>query len=590
MAPTAQPRSRLPRGAPRMQPAAAAAHTGRQPPRTLRRMRLPGRIELRFAFAFLMVTLLPLLLSTALSYAAVEQAIDIGESLYASPEIVREVELSLGVYSDLARSMKDTLKARADAIAAQEPLRAAAILRHEPSIDQELSAVSKLYPDLVSITITVPDGEGEGAGTRRIGYYHRGRPIDEATERSLEVHRALADREAPPEMTAVFAAPRARLDQIEHVSAWLQFYKNVVHDGRPKRGQGLLIASSVLIAATVLLSVSSAFWMARQLTRRINALAGAAADVGGGNLSVRVAEKGDDELTALSRAFNRMVGEVQESRARIEFLQRMGTWQEMARRLAHEIKNPLTPIQLAVQECHRRYEGENKAFRKLLDTTVEIVEEEVGTLRRLVTEFSDFARMPRADLVHGDLGDFLREQRTRLTMLEGDEEPAAGALAGVSVEWSVPERALPAAFDPIMLHRVLVNVVGNAAQAIQGGKGEGGRVRVSAEERPGVVEVDVDDDGPGVPSERREQIFDPYFTTKSEGTGLGLAIVKKVVMEHGGSIEALASPLGGARMRIRLPLAGTPASEAALSSSERPSGPAGQAGQAGQAAQPARPS
>jgi nitrogen fixation/metabolism regulation signal transduction histidine kinase len=251
----------------------------------------------------------------------------------------------------------------------------------------------------------------------------------------------------------------------------------------------------------------------------------------------------------------------------------------MARRLAHEIKNPLTPIQLAVQECHRRYQGESAAFRKLLDTTHEIVDEEVGTLRRLVSEFSGFARLPRAELGAGDLGGFLRDQQTRLTLLEGDGEgedggrDMEGLLRGVSVTWSVPEGPVKVAFDPIMFHRVLVNVVGNAAQAIRGAKPAGGQVRITLHEERGSALVDVDDDGPGVPAEHRAQIFDPYFTTKAEGTGLGLAIVKKIVVEHGGTIEALASPLGGARLRIRLPRLGTPASDAALTLTTRISRP-----------------
>ncbi len=100
---------------------------------------------------------------------------------------------------------------------------------------------------------------------------------------------------------------------------------------------------------------------------------------------------------------------MQQSRARIEYLQRIGAWQEMAQRLAHEIKNPLTPIQLAVQECHRKYGGDDPRFRALLDTTLEIVEEEVGTLRRLVGNFSSFARLPHAELREASLRDFLRE-------------------------------------------------------------------------------------------------------------------------------------------------------------------------------------
>jgi two-component system nitrogen regulation sensor histidine kinase NtrY len=294
--------------------------------------------------------------------------------------------------------------------------------------------------------------------------------------------------------------------------------------------------------------------------------------VAAGDLSVRAPVEGADELTDLARAFNRMVQEVAESRARIEFLNRMGTWQEMARRLAHEIKNPLTPIQLAVQECHRRYDGSDARFRKLLDTTLEIVEEEVGTLRRLVTEFSSFARLPRASLMEGDLTGYLGEQRDHLAMGETDDE-AAGALGNVTVQWELPSHPMPVAFDAMLMHRVLVNVVANAAQAIAGAGASSGQVRVTVRDEQTFAVIDVDDSGPGIPDQVRERIFDPYFTTKSDGNGLGLAIVKKIIVEHGGSIEASRGDLGGARMRIRLPRLGTPSSLVALAHSGRQSLP-----------------
>jgi nitrogen fixation/metabolism regulation signal transduction histidine kinase len=231
----------------------------------------------------------------------------------------------------------------------------------------------------------------------------------------------------------------------------------------------------------------------------------------------------------------------------------------MARRLAHEIKNPLTPILLAVEECHRKYPGEDPGYRRLLDTTLEIVEEEVGTLRRLVGEFSSFARLPRAELSEGDLAEWLDEQRERMSMLEdeGGETQGAEALRrAVAMRWSIPRRPMPAAFDRQMLHRVLVNVLRNAAQAILGA-GRTGTIEVHVDPEPDGWSIVVDDDGPGVRVDVRESIFDPYVTTKSDGTGIGLAIVKKIVVEHGGNVELDDSPLGGARIRIRIPRLGS---------------------------------
>jgi nitrogen fixation/metabolism regulation signal transduction histidine kinase len=291
--------------------------------------------------------------------------------------------------------------------------------------------------------------------------------------------------------------------------------------------------------------------VARGPARRVVELEVATRRVALGDLSVRVPEVGDDELGKLARAFNRMLSEVEMSRSRIEYLQRISAWQEMARRLAHEIKNPLTPIQLAVQDIHRRYDGESKEYQKLLDTTLEVVEDEVGTLRRLVSEFSDFARLPRAELEQADLAEFLQELSERPLLAEDERlrDAAPDGADAPSIGFEIEKAPAPVQIDRQMLRRVLINLVRNAAQAMKGK----GRIVVRLHRDGDAFHLDVDDDGPGVPSGMREQIFDPYVTTKTDGAGLGLSIVKKIVIEHHGSILATESPLGGARLRVRLP-------------------------------------
>jgi nitrogen fixation/metabolism regulation signal transduction histidine kinase len=555
-------------------------------------MRLPGRTERRLAFLFVLVATIPLVTAIVVARYLTNATL----FLFYNPEVVGELERSLSIYSELAQTMKAGLRAKADAIAAQEPLRAAAILRDGPSIEQELASAFRMYPDIVSITILAParnqdDPSQEPQGERPespeppesgeppdrepelvpIGHRDRGWPIDESIERKLEVLRPLDTRDNAPTLRVTFAAPRATLDNITRASDFLREYRLL---GREQRAveRWYLSAYAALVGITIPIAVLLGAFLARQVTRRINSLVHAIQDIGGGDLSIRVPIEGKDELTFLAVSFNRMLGELHESRARIEFLGRMGTWQEMARRLAHEIKNPLTPIQLAVQECHRRYDGDSKPYRKLLDTTREIVEEEVGTLRRLVSEFSNFARLPRAELHEDDFTLFLREQQEKLALAEEADE-VSPQLQGVPLSWRLPEKPIRVAFDPILLHRVLGNLIANAAQAIRLGEGRDGRIQVEAREEHGWVCLDVEDSGPGISPELRERVFDPYFTTKADGNGLGLAIVKKIIVEHGGTIEASESPLGGARLRIRLPQAGTPASLVALSHSGSQSPP-----------------
>lgn len=512
-----------------------------------------GRTERRLALAILLIAVIPLVVAIYWAGKFIDHAL----AQAFNPELGEQLDRSLEVYQELVQSIKRDFRHQAEAMAAHEPLRAAAILEHEPSIEQELEAVFRRFDRIVSLAVVNANGD-------LLAQRDRLKPFDAAHERKLEVRRPLADDDSPPELVAVFATPRARLDELERATELVRTYKEVQRQQVQAKD---LYAFAILLGLTIIIATVIGTLLARSVTRRIGALARATQAVAAGDLSVRVDEQGNDELADFASAFNRMLAEVEGSRARIEFLQRMTAWQEMARRLAHEIKNPLTPILLAVEECHRKYEGESVRFRKLLDTTLEIVEEEVGTLRRLVSEFSGFARLPRAELEPGDLGEFLREQRDRMLAISDDQEGAflrsEEHEIGVAVDIAIAEGAMPAAFDRQMLRRVLVNLVRNAAQASRE-RDEPARIEVRLEpERDGFA-IHVDDDGPGVPEAMRTSIFDPYFTTKSDGAGLGLSIVKKIVVEHGGTIDVTKSPLGGARFRVRIPKLGTPSAEAAL--------------------------
>ncbi len=532
----------------------------------------PSRTARRLTFAVLLAAVIPL---ASAIYVARSMVGSMSSQLY-NPRVGAELERSLEVYQELAKAKKESMRYEAAAIAAQEGLRAAAILKHQPSVVQELDEIFPQYPNLVSLGVTDADDNV-------IAEKKRDKPVDESTELKLDVRRPLSDREGGPVLRAVFVTPRARFDQLDQAAETVRLYRQI-EGARAEVERTHLYVFALLLAVTMLGAVAVGTLLARSVTRRIQQLATATQAVGAGDLSVRVPVSGNDEITHLADAFNTMLSEVERSRARIEFLQRMGTWQEIARRLAHEIKNPLTPIQLAVEEAHARYRGDDERYRQLLETTLKVVQEEVATLRRLVTEFSAFARLPRAELSEADVCQFLRDQQKQMELFSDDE---SGLHAGeaddleniVDISWEIPSDPVPVHIDRQMLHRVLANLVRNAAQAVRDERrGRKGRVRVALSilDRDW-VRLDVDDDGPGIKEDMRESVFDPYVTTKHDGTGLGLSIVKKIVMEHGGSIEAGTSPWGGARMTIRLPRSGSAASVAARehtigpASSRRPS-------------------
>ena len=311
----------------------------------------------------------------------------------------------------------------------------------------------------------------------------------------------------------------------------------------PRYQRTIFLAFGVALLIVLAFATGIGLAITRPATGRVATLRDAANRVGEGDLSVRVAPRGKDELDELGRAFNRMVAELGDARSRLGYLQKVAAWQEVARRLAHEIKNPLTPIQLAVQELGSKYRGADPEYQRLLATVQEILNEEVGAIRRLVDDFSAFAKLPKVEPAPIDLGqaveDFARAHPEWREFLKLEREGHVTALC-----------------DRMLLGRVLANLVENAVQAAEGADRKP-EIRITTSPSPAErgARLSIDDNGPGVPPDARERIFDPYMTTKAHGTGLGLAIVRKIVLDHGGDVRVDDQPsrLGGARFVVTLP-------------------------------------
>ncbi len=216
---------------------------------------------------------------------------------------------------------------------------------------------------------------------------------------------------------------------------------------------------------------------------------------------------------------------------------RLAAWAEMARIIAHEIKNPLTPIRLSVEHLREVWKRGSPDFDRVLEECVQNVLRQTETLRQSAAEFSDYARLPRPEM--------------RTLAVAGLLHEAAAAYAGAPGVRIVVEAppGLRALGDARLLSRLLSNLVGNSVEAL----GAGGTVRLAAQRRGRRIEISVEDDGPGVSPEILPRLFDPYFSAKSGGTGLGLAIAKKIVEEHGGSIGAESRSPSGLRVRFDLP-------------------------------------
>jgi two-component system nitrogen regulation sensor histidine kinase NtrY len=306
--------------------------------------------------------------------------------------------------------------------------------------------------------------------------------------------------------------------------------------------RALIAALGVASSLVLFVAILAGILIARRTTRKLSDLSAVMRRVASGDLSVRAPRLGRDELGQLAGSFNTMLDELEHTRRRVAYLQRVGAWQEMARRIAHEIKNPLTPIQLAAQQLREKDPGTDPAFSKLLRESVEIVEDEVEALRRMVTSFSQFAKVPEVALEPVSLERILSEFERAYAHVDAELEVVLDA-------------DLEVLGDRQLLKQVLVNLVENAALSARE-VGVAPKIRVSGDQIGHVACLVVEDNGPGVAIERRELVFEPYETTREHGTGLGLAIVKKIVLDHGGEVCVAASErLGGARFEVRLRLA-----------------------------------
>ncbi len=284
----------------------------------------------------------------------------------------------------------------------------------------------------------------------------------------------------------------------------------------------------------VALSFILGLLMARRATRRIEQLTETAVQVSEGNEEVRTVVKGNDEIGQLAAGFNQMLDRLQRSRKTAADMEKKAAWRGLARVLAHEIKNPLTPIQLSVQQLSDSYQGDDEQFASTLATTREIVDEEVESLRKLVREFSSFARAPRIDPAEEDPADLLAD----LQSLYGSK------LAAVS---ELPESTY--CFDREKIKRALINLLDNAFAA----SGKEATVELRALDEEECLVFEVEDNGPGVPDAQCEKIFEPDFTTKRSGMGIGLPVVRTTATQHGGDVICLrGSKLGGALFRLHI--------------------------------------
>ncbi len=264
-----------------------------------------------------------------------------------------------------------------------------------------------------------------------------------------------------------------------------------------------------------------------------------------GDFGFRILTRSRDELSTLVDSFNGMVTELERSRRQLLQAERISAWQEIAQRLAHEIRNPLTPIKLSAQRIIKKHDEKSPDFDRVLVPAVSSIITEVDNLERMLREFADFAKLPMPQPAPVRLSDMLEEvavvYRNLSTLVQIDLH-------------EVPE-SLTVTVDRDQMKRVFANLFTNAIQAMP----KGGQLTLHADVvkkgHSSLCRIAVHDTGTGIPEQDVERVFDPYFTTKKDGTGLGLAIVQRIVFDHKGSVWAESDGANGTTFFIDLPLA-----------------------------------
>ncbi len=307
-----------------------------------------------------------------------------------------------------------------------------------------------------------------------------------------------------------------------------------------------IVKTAGLVAiAAICFGLLVSYWISARITRPLEALAEGAREVAGGRWDIRIPLRGRDEIGQLAGAFNEMTQTLAAQRDRLVQTERVAAWRELARRLAHELRNPLFPMQITVENLQKARQLDAKQFLEVFYESTATLKAELANLNTIVGRFSDFSKMPAPQFVRVNVNELLRNSVKLF-------EPQFNAVGKppIATEFFLTEPLPDVDADPDLLHRAFQNLVLNALDAMH----SGGTLIMKTKEHQGWIRIEVSDNGKGLTREECERLFTPYYTTKSQGTGLGLAIVQSVVSDHHAKISVSSEEGHGSTFCIDLPL------------------------------------
>lgn len=307
--------------------------------------------------------------------------------------------------------------------------------------------------------------------------------------------------------------------------------------------QRQIVSTALLVGGVgILVAVLASLWFAARVSRPVVSLAEAARRVAAGDLGAKVEVESSDELGELAASFNRMTEDLVAQKDRTLQAERVAAWRELARRLAHELKNPLFPLQVTVENLVRAKQKSPEMFEEVFREGTATLLTEINQLKTIIGRFSEFSKMPQPERQPTQVNDVVRSV-LRVFQAQLQEK------GQIAVHTELAENLPNISADPDLLHRALQNLVLNAIDAMP----RGGELTIRTATLGDWIEISVSDTGSGLTPEECERLFTPYYTTKQHGTGLGLAIVQSVVSDHGGKISVESTKEKGATFRIELP-------------------------------------
>jgi two-component system, NtrC family, nitrogen regulation sensor histidine kinase NtrY len=306
----------------------------------------------------------------------------------------------------------------------------------------------------------------------------------------------------------------------------------------------IVTIAAMVAAAAILVGLLVSLWVAARITRPVVELAAGAREVATGRWDTRIDVRGTDEIGQLGTAFNDMTRTLALQKERLVQTERVAAWRELARRLAHELRNPLFPMQITVENLQRAKQLEAKQFLEVFNESTATLKAELANLNAIVGRFSDFSKMPTPQFAKVNVNEILR---AAVRLFEAQFN--AVGKPTITTEFFLTEPLPETDADADLLHKAFQNLVLNALDAMPAG----GTLTLRTFEREHNIRIEVADTGKGLTPEECSRLFTPYYTTKQQGTGLGLAIVQSVVSDHHGTISVTSDEGRGTSFRIELP-------------------------------------